>query len=1100
MDQQRLAALLQESQVPDTQKIKAITAELQKNYYSKPESLLLLVEIIATHDDFGVRQQAAVQAARLVPKHWEQIPKEQKVAVRQHLVQATMKETNPKCRHAESRVIAAIATIDFEDGNEWPDLLPALFQLAGNADVGQREVGSYIIFSLLEANPTTFSEKTKELLELFSHTIRDPQSADVRINTMMSIGAMLLMFEPDEDEEEVAALQSLLPAMVDVLKDAVQAGDDEKTGQAFEVFQQFLAYESALLGQYLKDLVQFMIDLAANTQADDDVRSQALSFLAQTVRYRRMKIQGMRDMGQLLTQKSMVILTEIDDDEDEDEMSPARSALALLDQLATDLPPRQVIVPLLDALPQFAASPEVGYRKAGILALGTVVEGAPDFVASQVKSIMPHVIALLNDADVGVRHTALIGLARLADDIAEELSAYNEAIMTGLVKNLQAAMAPSADPKLAKKNIEVIRSVCGALDSMSEGLDASFMKQYAGELVENIGALVSHEDYKVKVAAAGALGAIAESLDEDFKPYFEKTMHALGAYLRVKDSEEDLSLRSGVIDSMGRIATAVGPETFQPYVMDLMTASEEGLELDNSRLRESSFILWSSLAKVYGKEFATFLPGVFKGLFQTLELEEEEISLHLTEEEKGIVGTTEEVITAGKKIRIKDANEDDEDLMEDEDDTDDWEDLAVSAEALEKEVAIEILGDVLTHACSGAEVTQYLEKAIEMISPLAEHPYEGCRKAALSTLWRAYARVWQLMEEETGSSWEPGFPPKQTPSVTLVKLGEIVSQATLQIWGEDGDRAVVTEINRNVAATLKACGPAILAQKDLMTQIVSILTTIITRSHPCQQDLGDEGEDQEVEGGSSEYDWLIIDTALDVVIGLAVALGPSFAELWKIFEKPILKFASSEAENMERSTGVGVIAECCSNMEAAVTPYTQKLLNLLLKRLSDADQETRSNAAYATGQLILNSTDSATYLAQYETILQKLEPMLQITDARIKDNAAGCICRMIMAHPDRVPLGQVLPALVGLLPLKDDYEENSPLYECISKLYELNEPTIQQLTPKLIPVFEHVLSPPAEQLDDETRELVRKMVALLFNAKPDLFSGHPNVLKLAGLA
>jgi len=355
------------------------------------------------------------------------------------------------------------------------------------------------------------------------------------------------------------------------------------------------------------------------------------------------------------------------------------------------------------------------------------------------------------------------------------------------------------------------------------------------------------------------------------------------------------------------------------------------------------------------------------------------------------------------------------------------------------------------------------------------------------------------MEQETGTNWEPGLPLKQTPTVTLVKLGEIVCKATLALWHEEADRTVVTEINRNVAATLKACGPAILAQQDFVKEVVTVISTIITRSHPCQQDLGDEDEEQEVEG-SSEYDWLVIDTGLDVVIGLAFALGPGFAELWKIFEKPIMRFAASESENIERSTGVGVIAECAANMEAAVTPYTEKLLKLLLKRLSDTDPETKSNAAYATGQLILNSTDTNTYMPHYGTILQKLEPMLQVQEARIKDNAAGCISRMTMAHPDQIPLGQVLPALVGLLPLKDDFEENSPVYECILKLYESNEPTVQQLTPKLIPVFEAVLNPPTDQLDDETREIVRKTVFFLYKADQSLFSNNPNVLTLAGVA
>ena len=245
-------------------------------------------------------------------------------------------------------------------------------------------------------------------------------------------------------------------------------------------------------------------------------------------------------------------------------------------------------------------------------------------------------------------------------------------------------------------------------------------------------------------------------------------------------------------------------------------------------------------------------------------------------------------------------------------------------------------------------------------------------------------------------------------------------------------RDVVTEINRSVGNTLRTCGPAILGQANFMEQCVTVIGTIITRSHPSQQDLGDEDEDQEVEG-SSEWDWLIIDTALDVVIGLAAALGPQFAELWQVFEKPILRFISAN-ESLERSTAVGVVAECIAYMGTSVPPYTSKLLRPLLHRLSDEDKETKSNAAYATGQLVYHSSDAQTYLPSYPAILSKLEPLLQMDDARLKDNAAGCVSRMILAHPDQVPIAEVLPVLVDLLPLREDYEENKPVYQCLRKL------------------------------------------------------------------
>lgn len=1099
MDGQKLANLLQESQIPDTLKIKAITAELQKNYYNHPESLLLLIEILCTHGDVNVRQQAAVQAARLTPKHWKAIPKEQKGAVRQHLVEATMKEQNAKTRHSGSRLIAAIANIDF-DNDEWPELRPALFGLANNSDVAQRAVGSYIIYSVLEANPTHFQDDVHNLLQLFNQTLKDPQSADVRINTLMSIGAMLMLVETDEDQQSVDAIQTLVPAMVDVLKGAAEANDDEKVKQAFEVLQQFLAYESVLLGAHLKDLLQFMIDLAANKNADDEVRSQALAFLAQSVRYRRMKIQAMRDMSAQLVVKSMQILTEIEDDEDDDDLTPARSALTLLDQLASDLPPRQVLVPLLDEFPKFSASNDASLRKAGILALGTCAEGAPDFVMTQLKTILPIILRLLNDPDGEVRHASLVGLTHLAEEMAEDLAVEHEAIIAALLKNLQAAMSPASDPKAERKNSAVIRSVCAAFDALSEGLKAETMKQYAHQLIDPIGNLLSHPDSKVKIAASGALGAIAGSLEADFKPYFEKTMTALGHYVSIKDSEEDLILRSGVCDSMGRIALAVGPQMFQPYVVELMKASEEGLHLDNERLRETSFILWSSLSRVYGNEFKPFLSGVFKGLFEALELEEDEVVINLTEEEKAIVGDSEELITGGKRVKLRQADDDENDDMGDEDDEEDWEDFAGAAEAMEKEVAVEVLGDVIANSCGSEEVKEYLEKAVEISSNLIDHPYEGIRKASVSTLWRSYARVWQLMEDETGTKWEPGFPPKQTPTPVLVKLGEMVTKPTMDLWAEEGDRSVVTEINRNISATLKACGPAILSQENMINQVITVLTLIITRSHPCQQDLGDDEEEQAVEE-SSEYDWLVIDTALDVVIGLAMALGPAFGELWKIFEKPIMKFASSN-ESYERSTAVGVIAECTGHMGSTVSEYTANLLRLLVHRLSDEDPETKSNAAYGIGQLIAKSEDSKTYLSSYNDILSKLERLLQAQEGghRTFDNAAGCVCRMIMAHPDRVPIGEYLPVIVERLPLTEDFEENKPIYTCIFKLYEHNEPTVGALTPKFISLFGKVLSPPEEQLDDETRELIKHAIQILHKSKPELFQGHGDVLKLAGIA
>jgi hypothetical protein len=248
----------------------------------------------------------------------------------------------------------------------------------------------------------------------------------------------------------------------------------------------------------------------------------------------------------------------------------------------------------------------------------------------------------------------------------------------------------------------------------------------------------------------------------------------------------------------------------------------------------------------------------------------------------------------------------------------------------------------------------------------------------------------------------------------------------------------VTDINRDVKETLLLCGPAILMTHEgtVVPEIANQLLAIIAKRHPCQQDLGDEGEEEILEE-SSEYDWLVIETAMEVLTSLSKVLGPNFSELWKKFEKPLVKYASSP-ESFERNAAVGTIAECVGNMGHACTPFTSGLLKLMLHRLSDEDPETKSNAVYGTGLLCEMTTNDAEILNAIPTIFSKLEPILGAQNqARLLDNTAGCVSRLISKYPEKIPIAEVLPRLVEILPLREDYAENKPVYSMIVKLCEL---------------------------------------------------------------
>ena len=778
----------------DTARVKAATATLKADFYPQPESLSVLLQLLVSDEATSLRQLAATQARSLVSKHWKAQPEEQKPQTRQRLLQKTLSEEQQLVRHGAARVITAIAKVDL-DNEQWPDLFDILVQAARSQTPRHREVGTYVLFTTIEVLGEDMSAKIPQLLQLFSETINDPQSAEVKINSMLALSRIAIILDSEEDAASLNAIQELVPQMVGVLKQAIDAEDEDRTTQCFEVFQTLLGCDSSVLNKHFKDLIQFMTNIAADTDADEDARTQALSFLMQCVRFRKLKVQGLR-VGEQLTLKCLEIVTEMGDaGQDDEEITTGRSALALIDVLAESLPPSQVVVPLLHNLDGYVNSPDPDRRKAGIMALGTCVEGAPDFINTQLHEIFPLVLRLLEDREDKVRRAALDTIMRLAEDLAEELAKEHEKLLPALVKHLDSAMRQASGSD-DDKNLTTIKACCNCLDALVDGMDADIVSKYLPELVPRLSRLFSHDNFKVKAAAIGALGAVGAASEEAFLPYFEQTMNSLSDYVRIKDSEEELDLRCTTCDAMGSMASAVGAKPFQRYVRPLMEATEEGLHLDHPKLRETSFLFWGNMAKVYKEEFKPFLEGVVKAIYESLESEESELEVDLGEDAADLAG--KEVTIGGKKVKVAALSEDElvsasdiEDLdgMDDGDDDDsDWDDLqTVTAVAQEKEIAVEVVGDIFTHVTRPC--IPYIEKTVEIVLPLTEHSYEGVRRAAIGTLYRLYAAVWGLQPDEI-QKWKPGLPLQQKPTDEVAKLGEIITTSTLAIWGEEEDRYV----------------------------------------------------------------------------------------------------------------------------------------------------------------------------------------------------------------------------------------------------------------------------------------------------------------------
>lgn len=161
-------------------------------------------------------------------------------------------------------------------------------------------------------------------------------------------------------------------------------------------------------------------------------------------------------------------------------------------------------------------------------------------------------------------------------------------------------------------------------------------------------------------------------------------------------------------------------------------------------------------------------------------------------------------------------------------------------------------------------------------------------------------------------------------------------------------------------------------------------------------------------------------------------------------------------------------------MGEAISSYTPQLLQLAQAALNDEDPEVQSNAAYFIGTL--TSSTSQDLSSQYGAIFSSLTNLFTLKNEkketfRARDNACGAIARMILKNRAAVPVEQVLPGVISALPLTQDFEPYTPLFECFFRLAGENDQTLANNLDALLPVFAKVLQAQTSAKDEISRPL-----------------------------
>ncbi|OMJ14017.1 putative importin subunit beta-4 [Smittium culicis] len=996
-----------------TEAIQQITSELSEKYYSSNTCIPALVEISTSAPDWQVRQLAAVELRKRIPKFWSELDEAVRVSIKDHLLKQILVEQDVLTRHGLARVISSIAKIDIPD-NAWPVLVEFLYSCCTRQEAAHREIGVYVLDSLLEFVSDSISQHFGTLITLFSNLIKDPESIQVRVTTMQALGKLGEWIEPDS-KADVSRFQELVPSMAQVLEACLAAGDEDNAGICFEVFNILLLLEAPLLNKHMADLIEFSLVVGSNKELDDNLRIMALNFLVWTSTYKRTRLQKLKIVPNLIERLMMISTEEDSDDIDED--SPSRVSLRVLNVLSTNLPPAQVFPIVVNNIVQYMQNSDPMVRKGGMLSLAITIEGSVDFARNQVSDLVQLICMALQDSDKKVQRAACMTLGCFADELSDEISQFHSQLLPRVLEIL------STD-----NNVEMGKHACNALDAILEGLGSNVIP-YLPQLMQQLINQLDNGSSVVKPMALAAIGSAAHAAGPEFAPYFKEVMIRIGHAMSLTDSEENISLRGVATDTAGTLAESMGAAEFRPYLEDTMKLAFQGMHMNASTLRDCGFCFFGVLSRVFGADFTTFLPHIVPEILATFALDETVTNIETSEN------------------------------LDDEDESDFNVNTAISDE---KEIASDCAGELFVNSRAGF-LPYVTEVSTELVKLLSNYS-DNVRKSAISALF-AFVTTFSSMGAD--EPWTPGLNLKFPVHENVASIIKLVMPAIIAAWEDESEPMVVTRILVELRIAMSQVGPALI--QPYIEPINDFLKQLLQKQALCQLPDVDDEDDLLDSDELAEYDSLLIGATGDCVSEISHVLGADFAPYLEVFLPLITNYYKPTCALPERSMSVGCLSETTKNMEGSISPFAEKLYTLFMAGLNDPENEVKSNSAYGIGLLVYYV--KVDWSQQIVNILSSLAALFNVksNNSNIVDNACGAVARLILSVPSIIPLNEVLPVWLSNLPIKIDHQEDEPVYNALVFLIENNSSILQPHSQALNTIIRQSLENPECLMSDEAK-------------------------------
>ncbi|XP_062176605.1 uncharacterized protein LOC133881643 [Alnus glutinosa] len=1001
---QSLELLLIQFLMPDNDARRQAEEQI-KRLAKDPQVVPALVQHLRTAKTPNVRQLAAVLLRKKITGHWAKLSPHLKQLVKQSLIESITMEHSLPVRRASANVVSIIAKYAVPAG-EWPDLLPFLFQCSQSAQEDHREVALVLFSSLTETIGNSFQPHFADLQDLLLKCLQDETSNRVRVAALKAVGSFL---EFTNDGAEVVKFREFIPSILHVSRQCLASGEEDVAVIAFEIFDELIESPAPLLGESVKSIVQFSLEVCSSQNLESSTRHQAIQIISWLAKYKSNSLKKHKLVIPILQVICPLFAESADGDEDDD-LAPDRDAAEVIDTMALNLP-KHVFPPVFEFASLGSQNANPKYREASVTALGVISEGCLELMKKQLEPVLHIVLGALRDPEQMVRGAASFALGQFAEHLQPEIVSHYESVLPCILNALE-----DASVEVKEKSYYALAAFC---EHMGEEI-LPFLDPLMGRLL----AALQNSPRKLQETCMSAIGSVAAAAEQAFLPYAERVLELMKSFM-VLTNDEDLCSRARATELVGIVAMSVGRMRMEPILTPFIEAAITGFGLEFSELREYTHGFFSNIAEILADGFVQYLPHVVPLAFASCNLDDgSAVDIDESEDETfngfGGVSSDDE---AHDEPRVRN--------------------ISIRTGVLdEKAAATQALGLFAQHTKSS--YAPYLEESLKILVRHAGYFHEDVRLQAVIGLKHVLTAAQAIFQSQNDG-------PAKTKEIF-----DSVMNIYIKTMTEDDDKEVVAHACMSIADIIKEYG--YMAIEPYMPRLVDATLLLLREESVCQR----IESDSEIDDDDTKHDEDLMDAVSDLLPAFAKSMGSHFAPIFAKLFDPLMKFARGSRPPQDRTMVVACLAEVAQDMGSPIAGYVDRVMPMVLKELVSSEGTNRRNAAFCVGELCKNGGEST--LKHYNEILQGLFPLFGESepDNAVRDNAAGAVARMIMVHPESIPLNQVLPVFLKVLPLKEDHEESLTVYGCVSTLVLSSNPQILTLVPELVNLFAQVVVSPEE--------------------------------------